>query len=28
MSGDISFEKTLPQSVESEKAVLGAILLD
>ncbi len=28
MSGDITLEKTMPQSVESEKAVLGAILLD
>lgn len=28
MPGDISLEKTLPQSIESEKAVLGAILLD
>jgi replicative DNA helicase len=28
MPGDISFEKTLPQSVDSERAVLGAILLD
>ncbi len=27
MPGDISFEKNLPQSVDSEKAVLGAILL-
>jgi replicative DNA helicase len=28
MAGDITLEKTLPQSIESEKAVLGAILLD
>jgi len=28
MPGDITLERTLPQNVESEKAVLGAILLD
>jgi replicative DNA helicase len=28
MAGDVTLEKTLPQSIESEKAVLGAILLD
>jgi replicative DNA helicase len=28
MLGDITLERTLPQSVESEKAVLGAILID
>ena len=28
MPGDITLERTIPQSVESEKAVLGAILLD
>jgi replicative DNA helicase len=27
-SGDVSLEKTIPNSVESERAVLGAILLD
>lgn len=28
MAGDITLERTLPQSIDSEKAVLGAILLD
>lgn len=28
MAGDITLEKNLPQSIESEKAVLGVILLD
>ena len=26
--GDVTLERTLPNSVESERAVLGAILLD
>jgi len=28
MAGDVTLQKTLPHSIESEKAVLGAILLD
>ena len=28
VSTDVTLEKTLPNSVESERAVLGAILLD